>query len=218
MPDVTVIPTVLAFTWPEFEQRLARTLPIADEIQIDFMDGAFVETKSIALEQAPDVARHAGKRFEAHLMVADPQAWIAAIARKGFARCIFHYEAVGDARVEETAAFIRSHGMDAVLAFNPDTAVERAAPHARYVDGMLVMGVSPGRNHAPYVAQTPERVRTLAELMRSVSIPIQVDGGMTPQTIRAVVHAGASRINSGSFVANARDPKEALEQLRAAAR
>jgi ribulose-phosphate 3-epimerase len=100
-----------------------------------------------------------------------------------------------------------------VLAINPETPIERLFPYVDDVDGVVFLGVHPGFNGAAYVKETPKRI---ALFRKSVDkkLQIQVDGGMNPTTLHEVVAAGATRINSGSFISNAQDPKKAIKELR----
>ncbi len=211
-----IIPTVLAYDEREFTALFGKVVPISPWVQIDLMDGKFVETASIPLPSVPDVRERKGTSFEAHLMVQDPSAWIPGLARRGFRRIIVHYESLKASEIVAVAREVRALGMQAMLACNPETRIASVVPHVAHFDGALVLGVHPGRNGAPYVEETPARVRELAKMCKDAII--QVDGGMTPSTIKAVVTAGAARVNSGSYVAKAADPARALKELYDAAR
>lgn len=212
--SITIIPSDLASTKSEFDRRLASLLPVSSTIHLDLMDGRFVETRSIDPEQLPDLRRWKGKRFEAHLMLKEPMRVIAPLVQKGVRRIILHYESVWPEDLPAIARFIRKWKGVPVLAVNPDTPIKRVLPYVQHFDTVLLMGVHPGRNGAPYISDTPKRVRELAKHHRK----IQVDGGMTLDTVKAVVAAGATRITSGSYVSNAKDPKKAMAELRAAAK
>ena len=215
MKSVRIIPTVLANTKDEFDERLAKLLPSSNELQIDFMDGHFVQSTGVPPEDIPDLHRWSAWTFEAHIMVYHPERYIEELAEKGFKRIIFHYETVEDKRIADFAQHIRDNGMIPIMALNPETPVRRVVRYASTVDGILFLGVHPGFNGAPYVEETPARIEELVELTGgSRRFFIQVDGGMTPETIGAVVAAGADRINSGSFVSKADDPSAAIKLLR----
>ncbi|MDD9954585.1 MAG: hypothetical protein OXR66_09730 [Candidatus Woesearchaeota archaeon] len=210
-----LIPTVLAYDKKEFTRLFKKITSATNDIQVDFMDGRFVDTKSITLEQAPSVKKYKKKRFEAHIMVAEPMPWAVELLRKGYTRILFHYEAMDPEDIRRGCKLIRKLGGKALLALNPSTPVKKILPHLDDVDGILFLGVVPGQNGAPYVQETPQRIK---ELRKHYSGEIQVDGGMTDATIHDVVAAGATRVNSGSFVSNAADPKAAISRLQAAAR
>lgn len=211
---VTIIPTVLANSKEEFDTRLRKLLPVADEIQVDFMDGKFVPSQGIPINQVPDLSGHK-QRFEAHLMVENPGAYIQPLARRGFKRIIFHIEAVNDKVIPMLLLQCKKYKVKPVLAINPRTSVRLLLPWTEHVDGVVFLGVHPGFNGAPYLPDTAKRIKEFAKLDKNKTT-IQVDGGMTPTTIESVVAAGASRINSGSFISNAPDPKKAIVQLIAA--
>lgn len=216
--SIVIVPTVLAGSKEEFDMRLKRLLPIADEIQVDVMDGKFVSSESIALNDIPEVKRWKNKRFEAHLMVQTPGAHIQPMARRGFKRIIFHIEATSSRSLPALLAQCRKHKVEPVLAINPETPIDALLPHVHDIAGVVFLGVHPGFNGAPYLPATAKRIAAFAKKNTNRKLAIQVDGGMTPKTIAAVVKAGATRINSGSFLSNAADPKKALVALKAAAK
>ncbi len=208
-----VIPTILAFDKAGFDTLWDKVIGVSDEVQVDLMDGRFVETKSISVDELPDVSGMR-TRFEAHMMLKEPMSWVLPLKDKGFSRVIIHYEAIQEEDIPMITTFMEKQGLSWCLAVNPETPIERIVPHTEHVKDVLIMGVHPGRNHAPYVEATPGRVRELHEACPGVTI--QVDGGMTDETIRAVVRAGATRINSGSFVGGGEDPAGQVRKLYAA--
>lgn len=211
--SITIVPTILANSLEEFNARLKKLLPIADEIQVDIMDGKFVPSRSIAINEVPEVKQWPSKRFEVHLMVENPGAHIQPMARRGFKRVIFHIEAVKDGTMKGLLAQCAKYKVKPVLAINPETPVEKLLPYVKEFDGVVFLGVHPGFNGAPYVKETPKRIKKFAQQNTNKKLIIQVDGGMTPETIKGVVAAGATRINSGSFISNAKDPKKAIAAL-----
>jgi len=217
---VTLCPTVLATTPAEFTARWRRITAVARNVQVDLMDGQFVPTRSIPLATIPDVRDRRGNAFEAHLMVKDPERWAPSLIAKGFRRIIIHIETISPVAFRALAH--NAHKSKAVLiaAINPQTPIKRLGPYLRSAKGICVLGVRPGHNGAPYVTRTPERVRAIRLLcaLAGKRRPVQVDGGMTPMTIGAIVRAGAVRVNSGSYVGNATDPARALDDLVKAAR
>ena len=212
-----IIPTVLAYNKKEFTKLFKKILPTSDEIQIDFMDGRFVPTESIREEEVPPVRNYKGKVFEAHLMVKEPMRWVPYLIDKGFKRIIMHYETLDPEDFPVIKKFIKKEGAEFILAVNPETEVEEIIPLVEHIDGVLFLGVHPGKNGAEYLEETAERIRAFLKAVPK-KITVQVDGGMSTETIKNVVDAGATRINSGHFVSNATDPAKALEELYKAAR
>jgi len=221
---VTIVPTVLANTEEEFGIKLKRLLAVSDEIQVDIMDGKFVPSQSISLNKIPDVSGWKNKRFEAHLMVENPGAYLQPLAKRGFHRIIMHVETLNERMFKNILAQCKRYSLTPVLALNPETRVQKLLPYLGDVEGVVFLGVHPGFNGAPYLQETAGKIRLFVrECMNNKKITpnkkiiLQVDGGMTPETISGVVAAGATRINSGSYVSNAANQKQALQLLQIAA-
>jgi ribulose-phosphate 3-epimerase len=88
-----IIPTIFSHNKKEFLERLLKLRNVSPELQIDFMDGKFVESKSIRVSDVPDLKKFRKKRFEAHLMCKNPEKYLEQLAKKGFKKIIFHDEA-----------------------------------------------------------------------------------------------------------------------------
>ena len=206
-----VIPTVFAHTSSEFEKRFATVIKVARAVQIDFMDGVLVPAKSINLSDVPDLKRYMID-FEAHLMVAHPRTWIEACRDKGFKRIIFHVEACQNR--EQGIRIInrvRKHHMCPMIAINPETPLRQLTPFINLVEGALVMGVHPGKEHQSLWEGAAQRVALLKK--KHPNLWVQVDGGVHDKNIASLTSAGVDAVNSGSFVSDAKNPKKALELL-----
>ncbi len=212
-----IIPTVLAFNIKQFEERFKKILPITDEIQVDFMDGRFVETKSPDDQDVPSLKQYKDKIFEAHLMVKEPLRYVPYLKDKGFKRMILHFETIWPEDIELLREFMDREGVEFFLAINPETEVRKIVPYLKFVHGVLFLGVHPGKNGAPYLRNTPKRIKELVKMNTNPDLVIQVDGGMTPETVGEVISAGAHRANTGSYVMNSDNPKEALKEMQAVA-
>jgi len=209
---VAIIPTVFSHNKREFVKRLNHLIPHTKYLQIDFMDGRFVKSKSVKLDDVPNLKKH-NKFFEAHLMVNSPQSYLNELKRKGFCKIIFHYEALGnDHEVMGLVARIKSLGLKVFLGVNPETSVKKIKPHLRMLDGVLLMGVHPGREHQKLLASTYKRVREIKKL--NPKIKVQVDGGVNLKNIKRLVDAGVDIVNSGSLVAESDNPKGMILELK----
>ncbi len=202
-----VIPTVFARSKKEFDDKFGKLLKITRNIQIDFMDGVFVEAKGVMLDDIPSLK---GKGiFEAHLMVENPEAYIHRLKAKGFKKVLFHYESYNNFdRVQRLVTNIRFLGMEPFVVFNPKTSFDRVAQLSYLVKGVMFMGVNPGRENQKMNPNVCRRISNLR--MINKKIIIQVDGGVNDKTVKDLAEAGADIVNSGSFVVNSRDPKKAL--------
>ena len=203
-----IIPTIFAHNKKEFSQRFKKILPIAKNIQIDFMDGKFVNSKSVSLEQIPNLKKYKNN-FEAHLMVKNPEDYIKKLKQKDFKKIIFHIEATKNPK--EVIQLIKNQKLSPYLAINPETNIERILPYISEIKGVLFMGVHPGKEHQHFIAKVYKKISQLRKSNKKITI--QVDGGINEKTIKKLALLGVSRINSGSFVADSENPKETLNKL-----
>lgn len=207
-----IIPTVFSKNKNDFLSRFEKLRKVSRELQIDFMDGKFVRSKSISVRDVPNLFQY-NNIVEAHLMCKNPGKYIDELRKKGFGRIIFHYEAINND--EEAIALlknIRRHGIHAVIAINPRTypkKLEGLIPHLHHI---LIMGVSPGREKQKLLKSAFTKIRYLKKY--HPEIKIQIDGGVNKQTAPKLFKAGANILNSGSFVADSKNPEKAIEELK----
>lgn len=210
-----IIPTVFATSKKEFKTRFEKLVQISPFIQVDIMDGKLVKSNSISPRDLPNVSNF-HINFEAHLMVKNPQKYISLLHKKGFKKLIVHYEAFWDNKsLIETLFQIRdTMKMKAFLALNPETSIAKVYPLLAYVDGILLMGVHPGREHQKFISRVYTKISELRK--KDSKIPIQIDGGVNIKNLDHLKQKGATIFNSGSFVAESKDPKKALQILQKA--
>ncbi len=209
-----VIPTVFAENKKDFKERFDKLVKIAKNIQIDFMDGKFVRSKGIKISDIPNLHRYKNK-FEAHLMCFSPGKYIPALKKKGFKKIIFHYEACrGSKDVSKIVELIKSKRIEAWIAINPETSIGRLRLYLSKVDGVLFMGVYPGKEHQKFISPVYKKIKKLRKMSRKTNI--QVDGGVNLQTSSKLAKLGVNYVNTGSFVADAGKPREALKRLEKA--
>ncbi len=204
-----VIPTVFALSIDEFNEKFSKLVKFASAMQIDFMDGVFVPAKSIPLSIILDLKKYK-IAFEAHLMVSDPERWIVECGEKGFNTIIIHIESLKNTeRGLDLIHRIRRVGARPLIAINPETSMERLDVFLKNTDGVLVMGVCPGKENQELSPNTVRRIITL----KKRGLIVQVDGGVNDKTINLLVAAGVDAVNVGSYIANAKDSKGAYENL-----
>ncbi len=208
-----IIPTIFSHNKDEFLKKLEALDGLTSYLQIDIMDGEFVEEESVSLEDIPDMKDYSSL-FEAHLMVENPFSFIRPLAKRGFRRVIVHCESTDGDELKKTLLQVQRGGMDPVTAINPETSLERLESFIEITKKVLVMGVPPGRENQEFLEETITRVKTLRQ--KHPSLKIQVDGGVTPETASALKDAGADSLNSGSYVFQAEEPAEALKKLKKA--
>ena len=184
----------------------------------DCGDGHFVPPVTMGPVVLRSIARsihETGGRLDCHLMVDDPAHHIEEFASSGADSVTFHVEVAAEAaaRVAEEA---RAHGLGVGIAFNPETEPARAAEvaSAAGADLVLCMSIHPGYSGQSFM---PEALGRISQLRTLVDVPIQVDGGVGEDNVRALRDAGASLFVAGSSVFGANEPAEAYARLAAAA-
>jgi ribulose-phosphate 3-epimerase len=179
----------------------------------DIGDGHFVEPVTmgpIVLQAiAPLVHRHGGV-FDVHLMVESPAKYFAPVAAAGGDSVTFHYEAVDD--VPETIRAAREAGLQAGVAFSPETEPDTVAAVAGDADIVLCMAIHPGYSGQPFREGTFARVERLRAALPA-DVPIQVDGGVTADNIRRLWEAGATLFVAASAIFAADDLPRAYRRL-----
>lgn len=149
-------------------------------------------------------------KLELHMMVKNPLKYLESFAKAGFKRFYAHVE--GDF-VPEYIEKCNSLGVEAGLAIDGPSDFEKIHKYMYDLDCILVMAIEAGFSGKPFREDTVEKIKKIREV--DFEIPIAVDGAMIPENAKKVIAAGATRINSNSFIFNAPDVKIAIEQLKA---
>jgi len=204
-----IIPSIIARSQQELDSRLKKIISLKPEfIQLDVMDGSFVNTFSLDFDfKVPDKLK-----FEAHLMVRNPEPWFAHAHSKVHS-VLVHYES--QAHLQEFIAHAKGYKRKIGIAINPETDVENIVPYLHWIDKVLVMTVHPGKYGSSFLPETIDKIRELKKDKHTFKI--QVDGGMNPKNIAACAEAGATEFVVGSYIQNAKDPKRAYHELLKAA-
>ncbi len=191
----------------------------ADIIHLDVMDGTLVPNISFGFSVIAPVVKIAEKPTDAHLMIINPDKYFGRCAELGVDMVSFHLEAARKARKSAAKMLrtIKSLGMKAGLAINPDIPVEDVFPYIKDADYILVMSVFAGFGGQKFIEDTYERVRTLkAEILRQGSdCLIQIDGGADTKNAAALYEAGVDIIVTGSTVFKAADPAATIAAMKA---
>jgi ribulose-phosphate 3-epimerase len=179
----------------------------------DVGDGHFVPPVTIGpivLKWIAPIVHGRDGAMDCHLMVDNPEHHFPKIARAGGDSVTFHYEAVEDA--QRTLAVAREHGLEAGLAFNPETEPEDVAAVAEGFDLVLCMSIHPGYSGQEFMPDAIDRVRRLRGLLPDQT-PIQVDGGIGLENIRHVYEAGASLFVAGTSIFGREDLTRSYRRL-----
>lgn len=190
----------------------------ADAIHIDVMDGRFVPAITFGPAIVAACRRVTNLPLDVHLMIVEPEKHLESFAKAGADIITVHVETCP--HIHGTLQTIRKLGVKAGVSFNPGTPLDALRELAELADLVLIMSVNPGVGGQQFIARSHDRikqVRSILDEFGSKAI-VQVDGGMSIDTIRGVVEAGASNIVAGSAVFN--NPigiPEAIWSLRQAA-
>ena len=189
----------------------------ADWLHIDVMDGLFVPNLTLGAPIVKCLRSASCLPFDVHLMIENPIRYVEDFARAGADVISFHAESKSDAR--ETIRQIHDAGCRAALAVKPNTCARAVLPLLEELDMILVMTVEPGFGGQKFMADMMHKITRLRRACDEAGrqIDIQVDGGITPETIAQAAQAGANVFVAGSAVFNAPDAAEMIRQLRAAA-
>jgi ribulose-phosphate 3-epimerase len=181
----------------------------------DVGDGHFVEPVTfgpIVLQSISPIVHAGGGAIDVHLMVENPAKYFQPIAAAGGDSVTFHFEAVDD--VPGTVAAAHARGLQAGVAFNPETEPEQVARVAGDADLVLCMAIHPGYGGQPFREETFGRIERLRAALDG-SAHIQVDGGVGAQNVRPLRVAGATVLVAGTSVFHRDDPPSAYRELTA---
>ena len=186
----------------------------ADLFHLDVMDGIFVPNISFGFPVIEAIASKATKPLDVHLMIVEPERYVERFAKVGAEMISFHLNATKDPSA--VLKQIRSLGLKAGLVINPDIPVEDLFPYLKEADFILLMSVFAGFGGQKFIETTYERIRTLkAEIERQgLTLPIQIDGGVSSDNAKALAEAGAEIFVAGSAVFKAEDPSAVISAMR----
>ena len=153
--------------------------------------------------------------LDVHLMIIKPEKYIEKFAELGSDILTIHYEVSKDTLSESLKA-IKSNGMKAGVAINPNTDISDLEKYIKEIDLVCVMGVFPGFSGQAFIEATYERCRAVKELIykHKSSTLIEIDGGVTLDNAKKLIECGADVLVSGSHVFKAENPKEIISKLK----
>ena len=211
MPQIS--PSILSADFARLGEE-AEAVRGADWLHVDVMDNHFVPNLTLGLPVVQSLRKATDIPIDCHLMIEDPDRWAPQYAEAGAGSVTFHVEAA--AAPVRLAREIRSLGARAAMALKPATPIEPYEDLLPELDMLLVMTVEPGFGGQSFLDIMLPKIRRTRELINrhGLQLWLQIDGGVSAETIERCADAGADVFVAGSAVYGAEDPAEAVRKLR----
>ena len=212
---IRITPSILNADFSRLDEEISRISAVSDLLHLDVMDNIFVPNFTFDFDQAASIIGSSPIPVDAHLMIADVDRLAPAYAHAGSASVTIHAEA--SSSISQTLRDIKGEGARAGLALKPGSAISDYEGYTDDVDMFLIMTVEPGFGGQKFMSAMMEKVKQTRSIIGDRPIWLQVDGGISLETIEIAREAGADTFVAGSAVFNSPDPAEMIMQLRALA-
>jgi ribulose-phosphate 3-epimerase len=218
---IRINPSILSADFANLEHDLG-LISNADFVHVDVMDNHFVPNLTFGVSMVERLQQVSPVPLDVHLMIDDPDRWAPQYAQAGAFSVTFHVEAA--INPVSLARRLRAEGCRAGLAIKPGTPITPYLDVLPEFDQLLIMTVEPGFGGQTFIKSTMPKLRRAADTIQEMGLTIwlQVDGGITEETIGIAAQAGADTFVAGSSVFRAsevskRNPSVRIEELRRAA-
>ncbi|TXC92001.1 ribulose-phosphate 3-epimerase [Metabacillus litoralis] len=214
---IKIAPSILSADFAKLGEEIKEVEHAgADYIHVDVMDGHFVPNITIGPLIVNAIRPITKLPLDVHLMIEQPDLYIAEFANAGADIITVHVEACR--HLHRSIQLIKSQGIKAGVVLNPHTPIESILHVLEDIDMVLLMTVNPGFGGQAFIPQVVPKIKQLSDIIktRNLSIEIEVDGGINEETAKLVVDAGASVLVAGSAVFNKADRRKAIQDLKKA--
>ena len=215
---ILINPSILNARFDDLANEIAKVSQSADQLHLDIMDNIFVPNFTFDFQRAKEIIAFSDLPVDAHLMIADPDVSAPRYAQAGCVSVTFHLEAAKN--IGQTISDVKSNGAKVGVAVKPGTSLSLIEPFIEQIDLLLIMTVEPGFGGQSFMHDQMDKVKTARsriELMKGTKPLIQVDGGISLETIGEAASAGANCFVAGSAVYKSADPENMVQLLRKSA-
>jgi ribulose-phosphate 3-epimerase len=212
MPKLKIAPSILASDFGRLGEEIESAIDGgADWIHVDVMDGHFTPNITIGPPVVASLRKYSTVPLDVHLMITNPDDYVADFANAGADLISFHIEAVKHPL--RTIAKIRDLGCQVGVVLNPATPEDELEYLAEYIDLALVMTVNPGFGGQAFIPDMLRKIRNVRAMMGDRDV--EVDGGIDATTARDAIEAGANVLVAGSYIFQHESYLEAIDTLKA---
>ena len=210
--EIRITPSILNADFSRINEEIDSIAQVSDLLHLDVMDDVFVPNFTFDFEAASKIISESSLPVDAHLMVADVDQIAVQYAEIGCASVTIHAEATHN--ISQTLKNIRAAGSRSSLGIKPNTSIDDYAQYVDLLDMFLIMTVEPGFGGQKFMENMMHKVRRAKEIIGDRPIWLQVDGGISMNTIEIALDAGADTFVVGSAVFNASDPAKMVVDIR----
>ncbi|MFM1985431.1 MAG: hypothetical protein RLZZ295_597 [Actinomycetota bacterium] len=210
--EIRITPSILNADFSKLDQEIESIAGVSDLIHLDVMDDVFVPNFTFDFEAASKIVENSSLGIDAHLMVANVDEIAIQYAEIGCASVTIHAEATTN--IPSTLRNIRKAGARSSLGIKPNTDISQYEDLIDDVDMFLIMTVEPGFGGQKFMENMMDKVRRTRKIIGDRPIWLQVDGGISMDTIQIALEAGADTFVVGSAVFNAPNPAQMVVSIR----
>jgi ribulose-phosphate 3-epimerase len=212
---IEIVPSILSADFARLAEEIACVERAgATILHLDVMDGHFVPNLTIGPPVVESIRKVTRLHLDVHLMIENPERYVAAFVEAGANSVSVHYEACRN--LDGTLGLIRDAGAVAGIVLNPATPVAVLEDVLEVADYVLLMSVNPGFGGQKLIPYVLDKARKLDRMRREkkLALPIEIDGGVNRQNLADVVRSGCEWIVTGSAIFHTPDPEATVREMR----